>query len=178
MRPSRAAFLRLSLWAIAGAATLGGAVAWLVPPATDVSPLAPVWPDPGPPPALAVATAAAEEVVMANLFVATRTPPAARYQPVELTEESASGMVPPPADPLAGMAPDSAMLAGDVPRLLGTVVAPGGPRALLQLSLASGPRLYAVGDRDGGFTVLAIDPRVVVLRGPGGRRTLRLEPEA
>ena len=175
MIASRGAFLRLSLWAVAGVATLGGAVIWLVPPATDVTPLAPVLPDPGPLPTLAVATMAAEEVVMANVFTASRTPPATRYQPAE---EDASGMMAPAPDPLAATTPDSAMLAGDVPRLLGTVVAPGGPRALLQLSLASGPRLYAVGDRDGGFTVLAIDARVVVLRGPGGRRTLRLEPEA
>lgn len=176
MTVSRAAFLRLFLWTIAGLAACAGAVAWVLPPATAVGPVAPVIPDPGTPPTLAIATAAAEEVVMANLFMATRTPPATRYQPPELIEESANGMMAP--DPaMTGLVPDSAMSAGEVPRLLGTVVAPGGPRALLQLSLASGPQLYAVGDRDGGFTVLAIDPRVVVLRGPGGRRTLRLEPE-
>ena len=38
-------------------------------------------------------------------------------------------------------------------------------------------RLYAVGDRDGGYRVVSIAPRSVVLAGPRGRVTLRLDPQ-
>jgi hypothetical protein len=64
------------------------------------------------------------------------------------------------------------------PRLLGTVVSPDGPRALLQLNPAiPGSRLYAVGEEDAGYRIVSITPRVVVLRSAGGRVTLRLDPE-
>lgn len=75
-----------------------------------------------------------------------------------------------PADP--AMPDDEGM-----PRLYGTVVGVDGARALLQLSSASGARLYAAGERDAGYTVVSVAPREVVLRGPGGRRTLRMAPE-
>lgn len=169
--------VRRVLWGVATVATMGGVAAMLLPAASHVAPLPPTVPEVGEAPALLVATAAAEEVVLANIFAEGRTPPPTRYQPPDLTEESADGMMAAPPEAMPGMPPDSAALAGEVPRLFGTVVAPSGPRALLQLSLATGPRLYGAGDRDGGYTVLAIDPGVVVLRGPGGRRTLRLEPE-
>lgn len=177
MTASRVRLLRLTFWGVATVATLGGIAAMLWPASARVAPLPPTVPEVGEAPALMVATAAAEEVVLANVFAEGRTPPPTRYQPPDLTEESADGMMAAPPDMMPGMSPDSAALAGEVPRLFGTVVSPTGPRALLQLSFATGPRLYGAGDRDGGYTVLAIDPGVVVLRGPGGRRTLRLEPE-
>ncbi len=167
--------LRLALWGVAAATAAGGALVWWLPASTSVPPLAPAAieaPATAPP---AMPADAAEEIVLANLFAAGRTPPTTRYLPPELAMDSAGGMS--AASEMPPMVPDSAMLAGDVPRLLGTVVAPTGPRALLHLSLTSGPRLYAVGDREGGYTVVSVAPREVVLRGPGGRRTLRLDPE-
>jgi hypothetical protein len=167
--------LRLASWGVAAVTAVAGVVVWWLPVSVSVPPLAPAAieaPVTAPP---AVPTDAAEEMVLTNLFAAGRTPPATRYLPPELAMDTAGGMASAPDVP--PMFPDSAMLAGDVPRLLGTVVAPGGPRALLHLSLASGPRLYAVGDREGGYTVVSVAPREVVLRGPGGRRTLRLDPE-
>ena len=53
-----------------------------------------------------------------------------------------------------------------------------GTLALLQLDpFAGAPRLYAVGDRDGAYRVIAIAPRSVILAGPRGRVTLRLDQE-
>lgn len=168
-------FLRLFLWGVAATAATGGAVASLLPPTVAVSPISPVVPVLSETAAVATTTSVAEEIVMANIFARSRAAPSNRYTPPELSTDSAAGAMMPSMD--ASGIPDSATAAGDVPRLFGTMVGAIGPQALLQLSLASGPRLYFVGDRDGGFTVLAINPRAVVLRGPGGRRTLRLEPE-
>ncbi len=66
---------------------------------------------------------------------------------------------------------------GFAPVLIGTAVSerPGETRALLQLLESDPtPRLYGVGDRAGGFTVVSIDARAVVLNGPRGRVVLRL----
>jgi hypothetical protein len=64
-----------------------------------------------------------------------------------------------------------------MPELIGTMVSekPVDTRALLRL-LASDPtpRLYAVGDKAGGYSVVSIDARSVVLSGPRGRVVLRL----
>jgi hypothetical protein len=168
-------FLRLFLWGVAATASVGGAVASFLPPSVSVSPVSPVVPILSEAGAMAATDNVAEEIVMANIFSPSRSAPSNRYTPPELSPETAPGTMMPPMD--ARGIPDSALASGDVPQIFGTLVGALGHQALLQLSLASGPRLYAVGDRDGGFTVLAIDPRAVVLRGPGGRRTLRLEPE-
>ena len=78
-------------------------------------------------------------------------------------------------EPASGTVPS-----GDgVPALFGTVVGENGVvMALLHLNPADpGPRLYAVGERDGGYRVVSIAPRVVILNGPQGRVSLRLPDE-
>ena len=71
----------------------------------------------------------------------------------------------------------SPMVSSFTPELIGTAVSskPGETKALLRL-LASDPtpRLYAVGDRAGGYSVVSIDARAVVLSGARGRVVLRL----
>lgn len=173
---THAARTRLVLWAVAATATTLGALVMLLPVPGTVEAVAPSTPaTPPSPPARVDPGSAAEDIVLTNVFSASRTAPRTRYAPPELAAESAAGAVAPDSTSMMpGAMPDSALLAGDIPRLFGTVVAPGGTRALLQLDLASGPRLLGVGDREGGFTVVSIAPREVVLRGPGGRRVLRL----
>jgi hypothetical protein len=115
--------------------------------------------------------ALAEDVVLANVFSVRRSPPATRYTPPDAISDSSGGVV---ADP-AEVPGDDATAAGE-PLLLGTVVGPRGTQALLQLDPYAGtPRLYSVGDRDGGYRVIAISPRSVILAGPRGRVTVRLE---
>ena len=72
---------------------------------------------------------------------------------------------------------DPASMTGFTPELIGTAISerPGETKALLRLlSTDPTPRLYAVGDRAGGYSVVSIDPRSVVLAGPRGRVVLRL----
>lgn len=170
MRPLRTALL---ITAAVGA-TLGGIFLLLPPSLGDVT-LPPLAGDssfaaptvaPGDP-------ALAEDVVLANVFSSRRTPPTTRYTPPDAAMDSSGGMIAEPT--LPGDMP--AMATGE-PVLLGTVVGVRGTQALLQLDPLSGPaRLYAVGDRDGGFRVVSIAPRAVVLAGPRGRVILRLDPQ-
>ena len=74
-------------------------------------------------------------------------------------------------------APSPSVGAGFTPELIGTAVSerPGETRALLRLLANDAtPRLYSVGDRAGGYSVVSIDARAVVLSGPRGRVVLRL----
>lgn len=174
----RASMVRRICWMVAGTAALAGAALWVLPARVSVPPGAPVIHEgttmPVPP---AVDPAVAEEIALANVFAASRTPPASRYLPPELAGDSAYGTMDDPGA-TTPMAPEVAGEGMEVPRLFGTVVGPGGTRALLHLDAgASGPRLYGPGDRDGGYQVVSIAPRAVVLRGPRGRVTLRLDPE-
>lgn len=115
--------------------------------------------------------ALAEDVVLANAFSPRRTPPTSRYSPPDAAMDSSGGTV-------AGAPEVEGAASPGEPRLLGTVVGARGAQALLQLDpYAGAPRLYAVGDRDGGYRVISIAPRAVVLAGPRGRLTLRLDPE-
>jgi hypothetical protein len=113
----------------------------------------------------------AEEIVLANIFSATRTPPPSRYTPPEVADSAAGMLSEPTEEPVAAEA-------GFTPVLFGTMVG-AEARALLQLdALATAPRLYATGERDGGYRVVSIAPREVVLAGPRGRVVLRLpQPE-
>lgn len=107
-----------------------------------------------------------EDIILHNLFAPSRTAPSRRYAASAAAGDAGSGMG--PSAPAGG---------GFSPELIGTAVSgkSGETRALLVL-LASDPtpRLYAVGDRAGGFTVVSIDARAVVLSGPRGRVVLRL----
>ena len=117
-------------------------------------------------PARVQADSITEDIILYNLFSPSRTAPSRRYT----AQSVAGGGVP---DENVSAPPGS----GFSPVLIGTAVSerPGETRALLQL-LANDPtpRLYAVGDRAGGYSVVSIDARAVVLNGPRGRVVLRL----
>lgn len=169
--------VRRACWMLAAASVAAGAALWVLPAATRVAPA----------PAIAIDSAVsaspalvnsdvAEQIALGNVFAPSRTPPSTRYVPPEFAGESANGMMaePGPEPVMAGpMDPVTE------PRLLGTVVGPHGPQALLQLDPSSpaSARMYAPGDGDAGYRVLSVTPRVVVLRGPRGRVTLRLDPQ-
>ncbi len=167
--------LRSALLLTAAASATVAAIFFVLPPSVG----APVEGVPQRGPAFSPPTippsdpALAEDVVLANVFSARRTPPTSRYAPPDETTDASGGVVEMPAESSgAEQAP------AGTPRLLGTVVGPQGTQALLQLDPYAGqPRLYSVGDRDAGFRVIAISPRSAVLVGPQGRVTVRLEPE-
>lgn len=107
-----------------------------------------------------------EDIILYNLFAVSRTAPSRRYSGSSAaTPDAGSEMSPSP------------LASSFMPELIGTAVSgkPGESKALLRL-LASdpAPRLYAVGDRAGGYSVVSIDARAVVLSGPRGRVVLRL----
>ncbi|MCC6316761.1 MAG: hypothetical protein IT361_03635 [Gemmatimonadaceae bacterium] len=166
IRPS---LLRRASWLLSALGVIVAAVVWWMPPNVSAAPLAPAAAVDSPVAPVAIDPAIAEEIAVANLFAASRTPPAKRYSPADAQASSADGMVEPTT--IVEAAP------ADGPRLLGTVVGPAGPMALLQLEPGGTARLYAAGEADAGYRIISIAPRVVVLRGPGGRTTLRLDPE-
>lgn len=165
------------LWGIAIGATAVGLIFAVLPfSGEDVEPQRPLISIPAAPQEVQATSDAAEEIVLANAFSVSRTPPSTRYLPPESDEAMSgaammsAGSVEPPMDDM--------LLSGDVPRLFGTVVQPDGNRALLRLDPASeSPQLYRVGDRGGPFRVVSITPRRVVLNGPQGRVTLTLDSE-
>ncbi len=168
--------IQRALWGVALVATALGFVFALLPTSAEsVIPQRPQFGEIAPPPAVATTSVAAEDIVLANAFSVSRTPPDERYLPPESDEAMAggammsAGSVEPPMDEV--------FLTGDVPRLYGTVVQPDGARALLRLDPErESPQLYRVGDRGGPFRVVSITPRRVVLSGPQGRVTLTLDP--
>jgi hypothetical protein len=107
----------------------------------------------------------AEDIILYNLFSPSRSAPNRRASGSAAPDEA--GMTSETGDVSSGFSPE----------LIGTAVSdkPGETKALLRL-LANdpAPRLYAVGDRAGGYSVVSIDPRSVVLNGPRGRVVLRL----
>ncbi len=81
------------------------------------------------------------------------------------------------ANDTSSVEPESGIAAAtpEVPRLFGTLVAPGGNSALLRLDAAqSMARLYMEGERGGAYTVRRILDDRVILDGPSGRIELRL----
>ena len=170
--------VRRACWGLAAASVVAGAALWFMPPATGVASARPIAIDTSAGASTAsVHTAAAEQIALGNMFSHSRTPPSTRYVPPEFAGESANGMMA-SAEQETAMASPMDPVAG--PRLLGTVLGPDGPRALLQLDPAASPvsaRMYAPGDGDAGYRVISITPRVVVLRGPRGRVTLRLDQQ-
>jgi hypothetical protein len=178
LREPRAADALLALAAALAAA--GAALAlWRPDPRVPDMPNAV---PPAPPAAVApvapVADAALEEAVArTNVFSASRTPPRVRYVPPEAGSEAGEvGM-----SPGAGLAPDVAAPPAsprgpdDAPQFYGTVIGPGGARALLRLDdRVPGAQLYAAGERAGGWRVVRVEADRVVLAGGGGRVTLRL----
>lgn len=167
--------LQRLFWYAAAAALLVAAAVWLLPARSSTRDLASfISAQDSTVPLPAPDVSSAEEIAVANIFSATRTPPRVRYVPPELGGDSANGTTQDSTAALPMLVPGM-----DVgPKLFGTVVRPDGaaPQALLQLDPAfPQPRFYSVGDKDGGYRVISIRPRTVVLRGPRGRLTLRLD---
>lgn len=167
--------LRTALLLTAAASATVAAIFFVLPPSVGAP--SERTPDGGAtfsPPAIPPSDPAlAEDVVLANVFSARRTPPTSRYAPPDATTDASGGVV-----EMSAESPSAEEEPAAAPRLLGTVVGPQGTQALLQLDPYAGPpRLYSVGDRDAGFRVIAISPRSAVLVGPQGRVTVRLEQE-
>ena len=157
--------------AVAVAFFLLGVLLLFAPTSTDVAPRA--VPESSalaatPAEGRAAADSLAEDIILYNLFTPSRTAPTRRYAGPNVA--AAGGMTDVNGEP-------SSPAAGFMPVLIGTAVSerPGETRALLQL-IASDPtpRLYGVGDRAGGYSVVSIDARSVVVTGPRGRVVLRL----
>jgi hypothetical protein len=172
--------LRLTLNVAAAALGIAGAVLLVAPAASNVAsePLTFVPSgDRSVRPLDAKADSLTEEIVLANIFSPSRTAPLKRVMPPELTGDSANGMIPDTAAVSSGDTPPAAT-DGGIPALYGTIVGPAGTQALLQLDAASpGPRLYGVGDKAGGYRIVAIAPREVTLAGPKGRVVLRMKQQ-
>jgi len=152
-----------ALWA--SAATLGGlaALLWVVPPwigAPAQPPADIVLPAPPDDPSThAVALLSYEEIARANVFAPERTPPRTRYTPPGARSQSA---------PMAG---DATTL-----RLYGLAAGSGGAVALIDADpRIPGAEIYRVGDRVGPYRLESIADTFVVLAGPAGGRTLRLQ---
>ena len=145
-----------------------GVMFMIAPVNADVTPLD--WPKSGetvtvPTMSRSNADSLTEDIILYNLFAPSRTAPSRRYAS---TEGGSNGMDDPGPPPTSN---------GFSPELVGTAVSEraGETRALLRLSASEpGPRLYAVGEKAGGYTVVSIDARSVVLAGPKGRVVLRL----
>jgi hypothetical protein len=143
----------------------------LAPPSDDVEPFAvSVLADSVPMSLVAKSRAdtLTEDIILYNLFAPGRSAPARRYSASAVTDDRA----------MVDQDTASPSVGGSFrPELIGTAVSerPGETRALLRL-LANdpAPRLYGVGDRAGGYSVISIDARAVVLSGPRGRVVLRL----
>lgn len=143
----------------------------LAPPSDDVEPFAvSVLTDSVPMSLVAKSRADSltEDIILYNLFAPGRSAPARRYSASAVTDDRAMVDQDTPSPSVGG---------SFRPELIGTAVSerPGETRALLRL-LANepAPRLYGVGDRAGGYSVISIDARAVVLSGPRGRVVLRL----
>lgn len=185
MKAPRTRVLDRLLWGAAAVLLISGAAMWLLPvsmpEAVPALPTAPSSDSAAAPGAPGVADPAiAEDIAIASIFLNSRTPPSRRYRPPDASLEAAGGgpggiMEPTPMTMPPAMS-DSLNLAGEIPRLFGTIVDTTGAKALLHLSGSSGPRLYAAGESDGGYRVISITPRTAVLSGPAGRITLRLDP--
>lgn len=173
--------LRLILNVVAAALAIAGAALLLAPPASGVAPEPLAFVPSGdrsPRPVAANADSLTEEIVLANIFSASRTAPLKRVMPPELAGDSANGMIPDTAG-VSGDETPTVHTDGTIPALYGTIVGPNGTQALLQLDAASpSPRLYSVGDKSAGYRIVAIAPREVTLAGPKGRVVLRMkQPE-
>lgn len=160
--------LHALIWGLTGIVVLAALVLWLRPVSPRNSAL-PIEPSMASVPVSDTTWRAdAEDIAVYNIFSPARTPPAKRFV---LANDSASASTEPGAPPQ-----DSVMAPGD-PKLFGTVIRDSESLALLLLDAQQGALLYRVGDRAAGYRVISIDRRSVVLVGPRGRVTLRLDEE-
>lgn len=159
MRPTTIRYL----WTAAGTAAGLGALLWVLPPwigasqqpAAEISLPAP----PADPSAHAAALLSYEEIARANVFGPERAPPRNRYAP----PGSRSAQT-----PTAGGEPSF--------RLYGLAAGAGGAVALIDADpRVPGAEIYRLGDRVGPYRLESIADTFVVLAGPAGSRTLRLQ---
>lgn len=158
----------LPLYAAAAVLAGGGAALWILPvdvPRPAIEPLA--LPTPGSisdPSEQAAALLTYDEIARGNVLAADRRPPATRYTP-----PGTAGEVLPAAT--STPAPVPAI------RLYGVATGPAGAVALIDANPAiPGAEIYRVGDIVGGYSLAQIAETFVVLVGPNGERTLRLQP--
>lgn len=107
-----------------------------------------------------------EDIILYNLFAPSRTAPSRRSAAGNAAAQDAGSDMGLPS-----------LGTSFVPELVGTMVSEkaADTKALLRLVASDPtPRLYAVGDKAGGYSVVSIDARSVVLSGPRGRVVLRL----
>lgn len=138
-------------------------------PAVEVS-QTPVSPPPLPRTARAVAgTADAGVIVSENIFSSTRAAPRVRYTPPGAGDEPEMASTSEPAD--AGM-----IIEAPLPQVFGTMMGPGGATALIQTdSAGASGRLYREGDKVGQYRIMQITSGSVIVRGPLGRRELKIQ---
>ena len=107
-------------------------------------------------------------IISSNIFSATRTAPARRYNPADY--ESTDGSSVPE------VVPSAPVIQQPVPELFGTVLGGGGAMALMQAdSSGATARLFREGDRIGQYRVIKIKPSSVIVSGPDGRREIQVE---
>lgn len=155
-----------------------GVVAWVIDAPIPEATSAVVTPGPGVtasrPPAAGVAGSFGTDpasIVSGNMFSASRSAPAVRYNPPVGGGDAFAA-----ADLPAETLPDQV---ASVPRVYGTVLGPAGAMALFQPdSAGASGRLYREGERVGAFRIEKILGSSVVLRGPGGRREVHVEERA
>ena len=111
----------------------------------------------------------ANAIVAFNMFSASRAAPTARYTP-----PGAGGMASDASD--ASMQSEPAAPSAPPPRVYGTMTGPNGATALIEGdSAGSSSRLYREGDRVGAWRIVKILPSSVVVTGPAGRVSLKVE---
>ena len=118
----------------------------------------------------------AASIVAANILSSSRHAPSVRYTSPDLLPAT-DYSVPAVFAPTVGS--DSAKGASEatdaVPSVYGIVNTDGTWRALLRLTESDvSPALLREGDRRGPYQVVSIRPNAVVVAGPSGQRTLRL----
>lgn len=115
-------------------------------------------------PAMSVPVDSASAVVSRNIFSPERVPPRVRFVP-----PSSEPVEPIVAVPVAPSAPP-------LPRVFGITLRASDSTALIDADpRVPGAEIYRVGDEIGDAIIVEISDSVVVIDGPRGRRSLRLE---
>jgi len=151
------------LWGAAATIAGLGALLWVLPPwiGGPAQPPAAITPPapPADPSAHAAALLSYGEIARANVFGPERTPPRSRYAP-----------------PGSRLAQAPAAAGEPSLRLFGLAAGAGGAVALIDADpRVPGAEIYRLGDRVGPYRLESIADTFVVLAGPTGTRTLRLQ---
>lgn len=137
------------------------------PPATQPSPVSSESLRTG---KVAATIADAGVIVNENIFSSTRAAPRVRYTPPGAGDTDAF--------PAAAPADEAMVIEAPLPQVFGTMTGPGGATALIQPdSAGASGRLYREGDKVGEFFIIRITSGSVMVRGPGGRHELKVQPK-